>query len=126
MTVNNLFNPISDSHIHLAAIGVNGPVIVPIGAGVFVPTGTPGQFTANFVSNIPAANEAAFLGGLTYFNIHTNPGFPGGEIRGQIQPATNISISSGTATGTAGISNIENATGGAGNDSLVGSFVRIR
>lgn len=123
MTVNNLFNPISDSHIHLAPIGVNGPVIVPIGAGVFVPTGTPGQFTANFVSNIPAANEAAFLGGLTYFNIHTNPGFPGGEIRGQIQPATNVSIGTGTATGTAGISNIENATGGAGNDSLVGNLV---
>ena len=96
-------------------------MIVPIGTGVFVPTGTPGQFTANFVSNIAAANEAAFLAGLTYFNIHTNPGFPGGEIRGQIQPATNVSISTGTATGTAGISNIENATGGAGNDSLVGS-----
>ncbi len=121
MSVNNLFNPISDSHIHLGPIGANGPVIVPIGAGVFVPTGTPGQFTANFVSNIPATNEAAFLGGLTYFNIHTNPGFPGGEIRGQIQAATNVSIGTGTATGTASISNIENATGGSGNDSLVGN-----
>ncbi|MGL6073953.1 MAG: DUF4394 domain-containing protein [Fimbriiglobus sp.] len=119
-TVNNLTNPIVDFHIHRQGVGVNGPVIVGIGAAVFVPTGTPGQFTVNVVATIPAAHEAAFLGGLTYFNIHTNPGFPGGEIRGQIVPSGVFVAASGTATGTGGIAGIENAIGGAGADSLVG------
>ena len=66
-------------------------------------------------------NEAAFLGGGTYVNIHT-AAFPGGAIRGQLFSAANVNLTSGATTGTTGVAFIENVTGGAGGDSLVGSF----
>ncbi len=43
-------------------------------------------------------------------------------IRGQILPSAAFVAAPGTATGTSGIINIENATGGAGADSLVGDL----
>src|SRR5439155_989363 len=77
-------------------------------------------FTATGLA-LPALNEAAFLGDDTYVNIHTTA-FPGGEIRGQVVRQTQASLASGTATGTGGITGIENATGGSAGDSIVGSF----
>jgi uncharacterized repeat protein (TIGR01451 family) len=118
-------------HIHRAPYGVNGPIIVdfvPGGVPIapLVPVGSGFTFTATGVSLATSllggvANEAPFLGGITYVNIHT-PTSPGGEIRGQVFSTGNVNLSSGTATGTNGISNIENATGGSANDSLVGNF----
>jgi Cu/Zn superoxide dismutase len=63
------------AHFHLAAAGVNGPVIIPL------PTGSPvdGTFT------VTDAQETALLAGGIYLNVHTTM-FPGGEIRGQILP----------------------------------------
>jgi hypothetical protein len=118
-------------HIHRAPFGVNGPIIVdfvPGGVPIapLVPVGTGFTFTATGVSLANSllggpANEAAFLGGITYLNIHT-PTFPGGEIRGQVFSTGNVNIATGEATGTGSISNIENANGGSANDSLVGNF----
>ena len=85
-----------------------------------VPAGTGFTFTATGLV-LPAVSEAAFLGGGTYVNIHT-AAFPGGAIRGQLFSGGNVNLATGTATGTTGVTNIENVTGGAGNDSLVGSF----
>lgn len=66
------------AHIHTGAVGVNGPVIVPLtdsGGGVWsVPVGT--VFTADQL-------KAYKQGGL-YFNAHS-VAFAGGEIRGQIR-----------------------------------------
>ena len=66
------------AHIHLAATGVNGPVIVPLtnaGGGVFdLPSGTV----------LTAAQLLAYKQGNLYFNAHS-VAFPNGEIRGQIR-----------------------------------------
>ena len=67
------------AHLHQAAAGVNGPVIVPL------PLGTPKTGSAP----LTAAQAAALMAGNVYTNIHTQA-FPGGEIRGQLvlTPAT--------------------------------------
>jgi hypothetical protein len=108
-------------HIHQASVGVNGPIIVDFtGVAPLIPVGTGFTFTATGLT-LPSANEAAFLGGGTYVNIHTAT-FPGGAIRGQLFSGGNVNLAGGTATGTTGVANIENVTGGPGNDSLVGNF----
>ena len=108
-------------HIHQAPVGVNGPIIVDFtGVAPLVPLGTGFTFTATGLT-LPGVNEAAFLGGGTYVNIHT-AAFPGGAIRGQLFSAANVNLTSGVTTGTTGVAFIENVTGGGGGDSLVGSF----
>lgn len=67
------------AHIHMAAMGANGPVIVPM------------IKTADGVWSIPAgakftdAQYAAFKTGNTYVNVHSAAN-KGGEIRGQLKP----------------------------------------
>lgn len=71
----------NNAHFHSAPVGVAGGV--QIGPAGF-PLGVSfGAFGSSHV--LGAAQEAQLLGGLWYFNIHT-PNFPGGEIRGQINP----------------------------------------
>lgn len=65
----------SAGHIHQAAPGANGPVIVPFtGVATSPITGT---------ATLSEANAAQLLAGETYVNLHTTA-FPGGEIRGNI------------------------------------------
>jgi CHRD domain/RTX calcium-binding nonapeptide repeat (4 copies) len=97
---------------------VNGPIIVPFNTAAIVPAGT--GFTFNATVALPAASEAAFLGGGTYVNIHTTA-FPAGAIRGQIFSQGNVNLATGRATGTASITGFENVQGGSGSDSLVGN-----
>lgn len=65
------------AHIHEAAAGTAGPIIVPLtsaGDGVWtVPAG----------STLTPAQVASWKSGNLYVNVHT-PANPGGEIRGQI------------------------------------------
>lgn len=66
------------AHIHLGAVGANGPVIVPLvstAAGVF-------SVPANTV--LTADQFKAYKQGNLYYNAHS-AAFPGGEIRGQIR-----------------------------------------
>ena len=66
----------TNAHIHgFAPPGANGPIITPL------PTGSPkvGSFT------YAPSDEASFLAGLAYVNIHSTA-IPSGEIRGQILP----------------------------------------
>ena len=116
-------------HIHRAPFGVNGPIIVDLGTAGLTPTAT--GFTVFFGTVIPLdpLHEAALMGGLTYVNVHTAT-FPDGAIRGQIVPSAPFVEVAGSATGTSGVSNVENATGGSGSftvggvafgDSLVGN-----
>ncbi len=110
-------------HIHQGAVGVNGPIIVNFPSGgdpALVPSGTGFTFNATGLV-LPAASEAAFLGGGTYVNVHTAL-FPGGAIRGQLFSGGNATLTTQVATGAASVTGFERATGGTGNDSLVGNF----
>jgi hypothetical protein len=66
------------AHIHEAAIGKNGPVIIPLtknGDTYSVPPG----------AKLTEAQLASFKEGNLYVNAHTTAN-PGGEIRGQLKP----------------------------------------
>ncbi len=67
------------AHIHQAAAGVNGPVIVP-----FVQSGN--TFTAPPNAKLTETQMAAWRAGNLYFNVHS-AAHPGGEIRTQLKPA---------------------------------------
>lgn len=90
VTAQSIENAVA-SHIHSAPAGENGSIIVDLfvdqpafsGSGTLV-TGT---FTAD---DVKTGNFESLLtgmrGGTVYVNVHTAAN-PGGEIRGQIQPA---------------------------------------
>lgn len=64
------------AHIHDAAAGVNGPVIVPLAGGPTVFTGTSAALSAAQVDDLRNL-------GL-YVNAHSST-FPGGQVRGQLE-----------------------------------------
>jgi len=106
--------------LHRGGVGVNGPQLIDLLAlGTLVPTGTGFTLTLTGVA-LGAGDEAAFLGGQTYLRVGTAAA--GSLIRGQVFTNANVNFLTGTATGTGGITGVENATGGSADDSLVGSF----
>jgi hypothetical protein len=66
------------SHIHEAAAGANGPVIVP-----FVKTGD-NTFAAAEGAKLTEAQYESYKAGKLYVNVHSAKN-PGGEIRGQLK-----------------------------------------
>ena len=67
------------AHIHLAAAGANGPVIVPL-----TKVGEDG-WTVGPGAKLQDAHFQAFKDGNLYVNVHSAAN-PNGEIRGQIKP----------------------------------------
>lgn len=67
------------AHIHEAAAGQNGPVIVPMDK-----TGE-NEWSTKQGAKLSEAQFAAYQAGRLYFNVHS-PTNKGGEIRGQIRP----------------------------------------
>jgi hypothetical protein len=67
------------AHIHMAAAGANGPVIVPL-----TKSGDNGWAVAPGAKLTDAQYEA-FKAGNLYLNVHSEAN-KGGEIRGQIKP----------------------------------------
>ncbi len=105
LIVANIENVVA-AHIHLAQVGVNGPVVAflagpfpaaggrtdgVLAEGTITAANLVGPLAGHALSDLIAAMEA----GNTYTNAHTNdsvappntgPGdFPGGEVRGQIR-----------------------------------------
>jgi hypothetical protein len=76
------------AHIHEAASGSNGPVIVPMEK-----TGE-NEWSTKGGAKLTDAQYESFKAGRLYFNVHT-PQNKGGEVRGQIRPAGGGSRSSG-------------------------------
>ena len=110
ITVSNIDNPFM-AHIHMAAAGVNGPIVQwlfpsttttttgPTGIGPFSGLLAKGSFTSATFVNVLKGHPmsdllAAIRSGHAYVNVHTNAGggpagpgnLPGGEIRAQLHP----------------------------------------
>lgn len=66
------------AHIHMAARGTNGPVIVPL-------TKTGDTYSAPAGAKLTDAQMQAFKAGNLYVNVHTDRN-KGGEVRAQLQP----------------------------------------
>jgi hypothetical protein len=66
------------AHIHEAAPGANGPVVVP-----FTKTGD-NQFSAPAGAKLTEAQYASYKAGKLYVNVHSAKN-PGGEVRGQLK-----------------------------------------
>lgn len=67
------------AHIHTGAPGVNGPIIIP-----FVKTGE-NEWKIADGAKLTDEQYAAYKAGNLYINVHSDA-YPGGEIRGQLQP----------------------------------------
>ena len=88
----DLTTPVIFAHIHCAPAGVNGPVGVTL---IHEGMDPDGRIRGSFTAPDPAPNGCgwttladvigALASGEAYVNIHTQM-FPGGEIRGQIEP----------------------------------------
>ena len=77
LTFTNMSGPATAAHIHLAARGTPGPVVVPLCA--------PCTSGATGTANINATVLAAIQSDRAYVNIHTRQN-PAGEIRDQVSP----------------------------------------
>lgn len=81
VTASGFTGNLTAGHIHRGAVGVNGPVVV-----FLTNTSTdPRVWNSTNTFTLTEAQEADFLAGLYYVNLHTAT-FPGGEIRGQLNP----------------------------------------
>jgi uncharacterized protein (TIGR03118 family) len=81
LTFTNLFSAATGAHIHGPADTThNANIIVPFSA----PAASAGHITG--AATVDAQKLLELMSGLTYVNVHTT-NYPGGEIRGQLQPA---------------------------------------
>jgi hypothetical protein len=81
MVIETPDGPISAAHIHNAAAGQNGDIIIPLEPIDSAPSGPPYVWEGSGAIDQTMA-DALFAGEL-YVNVHTME-YPGGELRGQI------------------------------------------
>ncbi len=85
-------------HIHRGAMGTNGPVVFNLNNT----SGDPRMWTSDNTFTLTEAQEADFLSGLWYVNLHTTV-YPGGEIRGQLNPVPEPNTLLALGLGTMGL-----------------------
>lgn len=88
-----LTGPPTAAHVHVAPAGANGGIVFPL-------TIVGSTFSATFTPT--AAQLATLRGGGWYVNVHTAAN-PGGEIRGQLGPASVPTPSGRGCLGTPGV-----------------------
>src|SRR5687767_7640725 len=82
VTINGMSNIATASHIHEAAVGVNGGIVTNLGPeAAYTRTGT--TLRATFRDITHGGDGRRLLQGGAYYNIHSAQ-FPGGEVRGQL------------------------------------------
>jgi len=92
---------LTEAHIHVGEIGVDGPIIFSLASGSFssplVVTLTAADLIPRPAQGITSFSDAvvAIQEGRTYVNLHTLA-FPDGEIRGQVGPATLVAQLNGS------------------------------
>ena len=84
VTVNNMANTATMSHIHEAPAGSSAGVVTDLGAEALY-TRTGNTLTATFVNKTYGGDPKKLLKGEGYYNIHSAQ-FPAGEVRGQLIP----------------------------------------
>ena len=120
---------VTASHFHIAAAGVNGPVVVDFVSQGFQTGNRSGEFVK--VLTLTQVQADALIAGRMYVNIH-NASFPGGEIRGQLnynQTLNRVAIPvNGTFSGAQEVpANASTATGTVvGSYSAVGNVLGIK
>lgn len=83
VNLKNVNETLAASHIHAAAAGVNGGVIVGLGGEAAYRRSAGKNLHAVFEGTIPEANREALLSNGCYVNFHTAT-YPGGATRGQL------------------------------------------
>lgn len=111
VVVVGLSGPITAAHLHNAAVGVAGPVVIDLSGGIN------GNRISGWITGLSQANAIEMLEGNLYINVHTTMN-PNGEIRGQVyryiregytialDGAQEVPANSSTATG-AGIVSVD-------------------
>ncbi len=80
LTVQNLLAAVTAAHIHVAPVGVAGPIVVPLTPPTSGSSHGCGTVDNDLAKDILQHSEAY------YVNVHTTL-FPAGEIRGQLSKA---------------------------------------
>lgn len=83
--VDGPFGVAPGAHIHIAPIGENGSVVIPLATGAELEAATDGTFSTQIMEDVDAVRLADLveMPDLFYVNIHSD-GFPDGAIRGQL------------------------------------------
>src|SRR5262245_1745798 len=89
VTIDGLTGPITDAHFHNAPPGIDGGIVRTI-KGDFVGNTASGIWKSSDPEPLTQTLIGELLAGRMYVNIHTAI-FSGGEIRGQLGPATLVS-----------------------------------